>query len=173
MLISLWIYDELSFNKYHENYNRIVQVMENSNMADGIATQSVLPVPLSAVLKNKYGSDLKYTASVVTTEQGIAFNNNAFWKTGCYAEPDFINIITVQMLEGTKAALQNPGSILLNASTAKAIFGNSEPLNKIITLNGNAAFKVAGIYKDMPQNTQFADLNFIAPVASLYKKAAI
>ena len=172
LLISLWIYDELSFNKYHENYSSIVEVMANSNMADGVATQSVLPVPLSAVLKNKYGSDIKYAASVVTTEQGIAFNDNAFWKTGCYAEPDFTSIITLQMLEGTKAALQNSGSVLLNASTAKAIFGNSEPMNKIITLNGGTAFKVAGVYKDMPQNTRFADVNFIAPVASLYKNSS-
>ncbi len=75
------------------------------------------------------------------------------------------------MLEGTKAALQNPGSVLLNASTAKAIFGNKEPLNKLVVLNGSSTFKVAGVYKDMPQNTQFNDMNFIAPVTSLFTKS--
>ncbi|HEY2727299.1 MAG TPA: ABC transporter permease, partial [Parafilimonas sp.] len=172
LLISLWIYDELSFDKNHENYKRIVQVMANSNVSDGIATQSVLPVPLSAELKNKYGSDFKYVASALPSQQSIAYGDNAFLQTGYYAEPDFTNIITLQMLEGTTAALQNPGSVLLNASTAKAIFGNKEPLNKLIVLNGSSTFKVAGVYKDMPQNTEFNDMNFIAPVASLFTKSS-
>src|SRR5882724_3289357 len=102
LLISLWIYDELSFESYHKNHGRIAEVMLNSSVGDGTATQSILPMPLSAELRNKYGSDFKYVASTASGEQSIAYGDKVFTKNGCYAEPDFVNIITLQMLEGTK-----------------------------------------------------------------------
>jgi ABC-type antimicrobial peptide transport system permease subunit len=166
MLIGFWIYDELSFEKYHKNYSNIVQVLEHANVSDGIVTESSLPLPVSTELRNKYGSDFKSIASTLTFEQTIAYNDNAFSKMGCYAESQFTDIITLDMLKGTR--FKSPDAILLSESLSKAMFGEADPVNKIIKLNSSYTLQVAGIYKDMPKNTQFSDINFIAPVSLLF-----
>ena len=60
MLIGLWIWDELSFNKYHKNYDRIARVMQNQLFNGEVATQFSNPAVLSQQIRSKYGSDFKY-----------------------------------------------------------------------------------------------------------------
>jgi putative ABC transport system permease protein len=169
MLIGLWIYDELSFEKYHKNYDRIGQVLEHSNIGDGLTTSYSLPMPLSAVLRNKYGNDFEHAAATFTREQDLVFEEKALTKTGCYTEPGLTSILSLQMVRGTPDALQNPDAILINESLAKSLFGDIDPINKVITLNDVYSLQVAGIYKDLPRNTRFYDLNFIAPIRILFQ----
>jgi ABC-type antimicrobial peptide transport system permease subunit len=168
MLIGLWIYDELSFEKYHKQYNQIVQVLDNSNIGNGLSTGYTLPLPVSAELRNNNGGEFKQVASTLTVAQNIVYGDKAFSKTGCYAEPGITDILTFDMLEGTPASLQKPGAILLNESTAKAVFGTADPINKIIKLNNSYTLLVTGVYKDLPENTQFNGWNFVAPVGLLF-----
>lgn len=60
MLIGFWIYDELTYNTYHKNYDRIAQVMQHQTFNGRKGTEMSIPIPLGAELKNKYGDDFKY-----------------------------------------------------------------------------------------------------------------
>lgn len=60
ILIGLWIYDELRFNKYHKNYDQIAQVMQHQNFNGEIHTDKAIPYPLGTALRNNYGNDFKY-----------------------------------------------------------------------------------------------------------------
>ncbi len=51
MLIGLWIWDELSFDKYHENYSQVAQVMESDDVNGTIHTGAAIPLPLDAELR--------------------------------------------------------------------------------------------------------------------------
>src|SRR3954469_21623602 len=62
MLIGLWIWDELSFDKYHDNYNSIAQVLESDNVNGDVHTGSAIPLPLEAELRKSFGSDFKHIA---------------------------------------------------------------------------------------------------------------
>ena len=64
MLIGLWIYDELSFDKYHKNYNRIAQVIQNVTNNGEVQTWLQVPYPLAAELRKSYGSDFKACGNV-------------------------------------------------------------------------------------------------------------
>src|SRR6476646_5911360 len=66
------------------------------------------------------------------------------------------------MLSGTRQGLNDPASIFLSESAAKAWFGNEDPLNKIIKIDDRPVVKVTGVYKDFPKNSTFADLKFIS-----------
>src|SRR6266498_5720299 len=59
MLIGLWIYDEVSFNKNFDNYSRIAQVMQNTGFNGSITTNQVLPYAMGDELRRNYGSDFK------------------------------------------------------------------------------------------------------------------
>jgi ABC-type antimicrobial peptide transport system permease subunit/AraC-like DNA-binding protein len=169
MLIGLWIWDEISYDKSNMNYNRIVQVLANVNAGGGVFTQSSLPLPLSQELRDQYGNDFKQVTSTVTFEQNISYNNHSFSRTGCYSEPAITNIITLNMIRGSKISFKTPGTVLINESMARAIFGQTDPINKTIKLNDAYLVQVAGVYQDLPQNTQFSNMSFIAPINLLYQ----
>src|SRR5580704_15241429 len=68
MLIGLWIWDELSFDKYHQNYDRVAIVMQQETFNGDINTSATIPLPLDAELRKSYGSDFKHIAIASWTE---------------------------------------------------------------------------------------------------------
>lgn len=168
MLIGLWIWDEISFNKFNTNYDRIVQVVANKNVGGGIATQVSQPFPLSAELRGQYGGDFKAVSAAVIYEQNINYHNHAFSRIGCFAEPAVTGIFTLNMVKGSKTAFKMPGTILINESLARAVFGEADPIGKMIKISDANLVQVGGVYQDLPQNTQLGNVAFIAPIRLLF-----
>ncbi|GAB4014176.1 ABC transporter permease [Spirosoma migulaei] len=170
MLIGLWVYDELSFNSYHQNHDRIAQVLENETLENGVQTFSSLPMPLSQELRTKYPNDFKYVvASTAGFEQIIAYQNKKFTKTGNYAEAEFPDLMTLKMIKGTRSGLKDPNSVLLSESVAKALFGDADPLQKAVKIGNKYTVQVTGVYEDLPHNSAFTDVTFVAPIDLLFE----
>ena len=164
MLIGLWIYDEISFDRYHKNYNRIAQVIQNVTNNGEVQTWFQEPYPLAAELRKNYGSDFK--SVVMSTGVGgniLALGDKKLNKQGAFMETAGPELFTLKMLKGKRDALKDPSSILISASTAKAFFGNDDPMFKILKLNNQDNLKVAGVYEDLPKNSTLADMAFIGP----------
>lgn len=164
MLIGLWVYDELSYDKYHENYDRIAQVMQHANFNGEIGTQTANPALMGPEIRAKHGSDFKYV--VQASWQGghlLSIGNKNFSKESIFFEPDAPDMLTLKMLKGSRKGLQDPYSIMLSASTAKSLFGNEDPMNKAIKLDRTLTVKVTGVYEDLPGNTSFNKLEVIMP----------
>jgi ABC-type antimicrobial peptide transport system permease subunit len=164
MLIALWIYDELNFNKFHTNYDRIAQVMQHQTFNGNKGTERSIPFPLAAEMKSKYGSHFKYL--VMATWQGkniLSAGEKKVSIEGNYMDIDAARMLSLHMLKGNYDGLKDPHSILLSASTAKAIFGDEEAMEKLMKINNKLDVKVTGVYEDLPGNTQFRSLHFIAP----------
>jgi putative ABC transport system permease protein len=169
MLIGLWIWDELSFDKNHKNHDSIAQVVQNVTNNGEVQTWNSVPYPLAAELRKNYGSDFKYV--VMTAGMGnhlLALDNKKITRNGMYMEPQGPDMLTLDMLKGNKNALTDPSSILISASTAKAYFGDADPMNKTLKIDNQLSAKVAGVYQDMPQNSTFANLDFIGPWDMFY-----
>ena len=119
MLISLWIYDELSFNKYHKNYDSIGQVMIH-NGKDLTGTYSYLPAPLAKELRSSFSNDFKQVVlSTGTEDHIIASGDKKFTQTGSFMEPGAPDMLTLNMLKGTRSGLTGANTILLTATLAK------------------------------------------------------
>jgi putative ABC transport system permease protein len=163
ILIGIWMWDEVSFNKYHQNYDRIVQVMQHVTNNGEVQTWPNTPLPLAEELRKSYGSDFKY----VTVSQGaysiLSYDEKKFSKKGAYFEPQITEMLTLKMLKGTRNGLKNPNSILLSESVAKTFFGEADPLDKIMKIDNQTDVKVTGVYEDLPANSDFHDVTFIAP----------
>jgi len=164
IIIGLWVWDELSFDKYHQNYERIAQVIKNQTTNDVIQTQKGLPIPLGDELKLNYGRHFKYLVmSSHKASHLLATGDRKFSKTGNFMEPSAPEMLTLKMLKGTRAGLKEPGSILLSNSLCQSLFGDSDPIGKLITLDAKISVKVTGVYEDLPYNSTFNDVAFIAP----------
>jgi len=164
MMIGLWVYDELTFDKYHKNYDRIAQVMQHANFNGKIETQTANPALMGPELRNKFGSDFKYVVqSSWTGSHLLTVGNKHITKVGNFFEPDAPEMLTLKMLKGTRAGLKDPYSIMLSASAAESIFGKDDPINKTIKFDRKFDVKVTGVYEDLPDNTSFKQIKIMIP----------
>lgn len=164
MLIGLWVYDELSFDKYHKNYDRIAQVMQHANFNGKVETQVANPAVMGPELRSKYGSDFKYVVqSSWTGGHLLTVGDKHITKVGNFFEPDAPEMLSLHMLKGTRTGLKDPYSIMLSASAAESIFGAADPMNKVIKLDRTLDVKVTGVYEDLPENTSFRQLKIMMP----------
>ncbi|MEO6977955.1 MAG: ABC transporter permease, partial [Mucilaginibacter sp.] len=169
MLIGLWIWDELSFDKFTKNYDNIAQVVQNVTNNGEVQTWRSVPYPLAAELRKTYGSNFRHV--VMTANMGghiIALDNKKLSRGGGFMETDGPEMFTLDMLRGSRSALKDPKSILISASTAKAFFGDASPMEKTLKIDNQIIAKVAGVYANLPQNSTFADLTFIGSWEMFY-----
>ncbi|QNL51873.1 ABC transporter permease [Olivibacter sp. SDN3] len=164
MLIGLWVYDELTFNTYHKNYDHIAQVMQHANFNGKVTTQNANPALMGPELRTKYGSDFKYVVQASWYYSPLlTVGDKHITQGGIYFEQDAPEMLTLQMLKGTRAGLHSPHSIMLAASAAEALFGKEDPMGKTITLDRSQEVKVTGVYEDLPNNTTFSNVKVILP----------
>jgi len=164
MLIGLWIWDEVSYDKSFPNHDRIAQVMQNQWLNNHTETWNSQGFPLGDELRKYYGSDFKHVIMAGWTyEHLLSYGDKNIKKGGNYMEPGVTDMLSLKMLKGDRDGLKDPASILLSRSTAKAVFGDEDPMGKTITLDHKILVKVTGVYEDLPVNSSFADLTFISP----------
>lgn len=162
MLIGFWILDEVSFDKYHSNYHSIAQLIQNDINNGEVKTSFRVPYPLAAELRKNYGSDFKSVVmSSMPKDYILALNDKKLYQQGAFMEAGASKLFTLNMLEGNGDAIKDPSSIIISASTAKAFFGNDNPMNKVLQMDNMDNLKVAGVYADLPENTTLAGLAFI------------
>jgi putative ABC transport system permease protein len=164
MLIGLWMLDELSFNKCHDNYLKLGRVMTTYYNEKEPRTGNAVVIPLGEELRTKYSSDFKKVA-LCSWNFGhiVALGDKKLSQEGMWVESVFPEMLSLKMLKGNQKGLKDPSAILLTESLAKAIFGDKDPLNKIVKLDNSMDFKVAGVYQDLPRNAEFYDAKFFIP----------
>jgi putative ABC transport system permease protein len=164
MLIGLWIWDELSFDKYHQNYDRIAQVMQQRTNNGTINTGVAVPLTLDAALRKNYGSDFKHIVLASWTNHHIlaAGDKKISW-LGDFMGAEGPEMFSLNMLTGSRNGLRDPSSILISKSVATALFAGADPMGQLIKFDNKASLKVAGVYEDLPHNATLRDVAFIAP----------
>ncbi|MET6998899.1 ABC transporter permease [Chitinophaga defluvii] len=174
MLIGLWVVDELLFDKQFKNYERIAQVWQHSSDNGTINTRGNEPFPLAEELRRKYGSDFKHVALSTWNDMHLlGIGDKNIGQQGIYCEPDLTKILSLDMVAGTADGLKDVHAILLSASLAKACFGDANPINKTLKMDNAQDVMVVGVYKDLPYNSSFAEVSFMAPWALYYQMAGL
>jgi putative ABC transport system permease protein len=166
MFISLWIYDELQFNKYHKNYDRIARVMRNLSVNGETISTPILPNALGDELRTKYGNRFKHVVmAALHGDHILSIGDKKLSMRGGFIETAGPDMFTLNMLQGSRSGLHDPHSILISQSAARALFGNENPMGKLLKINNSDRMdvKVTGVYEDLPYNTDFHDTKFYAP----------
>ncbi|HWB27745.1 MAG TPA: ABC transporter permease [Chitinophagaceae bacterium] len=168
MLIGLWIWNETSFDRYFKNYDRIAQVMQNETYNGKISTGKGVDMPLAAELRRTYGENFKYVvASSWSMNSLVSAGEKKLSTQGNYMETGAPAMLGLKMVAGSYGAFGTHATVLLSQSTAKALFGNEDPIGKVVKIDVDYNEKVVGVYQDLPKNTSFSDVAFIAPFLDL------
>jgi putative ABC transport system permease protein len=165
ILIGLWIHFEESYEDFNVNKDHIAIVGRHLMLNNDKGTAFNTMLPLAAELKNNYPEIKHLTRLGGGSKHSLTVGNNKFSKTGLWIDPDFLQMFTFTVLKGNAAAaLNDPNSIVLTESVAKAMFGDENPIGKQIRLDDQYTVQVSAILKDLPKNTEI-NFDFVAPYA--------
>ena len=162
MLIGLWMLDELTFDHYHANHKTLAQVMLTQTFNNQTGTQQAIAIPLGGELATKYTSDFKHVSLTSWNFPMIlGAGERKISDQGMWVQPAFAGMLGLHMTEGNINGLNDPSSILINQSMAKALFGDSDPMSKTIKVNNKIDLKVAGVFEDLPKNSTFSETHML------------
>lgn len=170
MLIGLWMYDELSFDKHQSNHNEVALVLQNVTVGGKVETHFNQSYQLGDELRNNFGNHFKKVSMAYFSSSIFSFREKTFTIEGGFMETHGPEILELKMRYGTRTALEDPSSTLLSASTAEKFFGNENPVGKILKLDNNTDLKVMGVYEDLPDQSSFNDLHFISSLEILVNR---
>src|ERR1700710_893393 len=131
ILISLWIYNETSYNHQYKNHNRIAAVMQNQDFNGQTDTWSGQAWELGPELRTSYGNYFKHV--VMSGGQGdhlLSFGDKKIKTSGNWMGSEVLDMLSAKMLTGSYAALNDPSSVVISATTARSIFGGTDPMGK-------------------------------------------
>src|SRR5450432_1525219 len=168
ILIGLWVYDEISFDKNFSNYDHIAKVIQNVTNNGEVQTWNRVPYPLAEELRKNYGSDFrKVVLEASPGDHLVIHGEKKFTKEGGFFEKGAPDMFSLKMLRGNRS-LEDPSSVLISESAAKTYFGNDDPINQVLKIDNQFTLKVSGVYQDFPRNSSFANLSFMSTWDQIY-----
>lgn len=164
VLLLLWIWNEVSSDRFHKNGDRIYAVMTRSVINGRIECWGATPMVLGPVLQSTYPQQIE---QVVRTNWVGAFiltsGDQHIQSYGYLTDPGFLTMFSFPLIQGdAMTALSSPHSIVLTAHTAKRLFGTANALGQELRIDSNAIFKVTGVLADLPSNTQL-QFDYLVP----------
>ena len=156
ILILLWIQNELSYDRFHANTGRLYEVFGNNIVGGEIRTGTATPEIMAPVLKKDI-PELEEVSRISWGENYLlTVGDKSLQAKGNQVDPGFPAMFSFPLIKGNiKTVLTDPYSIVLTQQLAKKIFGNEDPVGKVIKVENDENYKVSGILKDLPNNTQF------------------
>lgn len=155
-MIVLYIVDELSYDKYHQNRDRIARVVQHVSWAENELHLANTSAPFAPAIKTAF-PEVQEATRILPEGNGIISYKDKVLKVGdiFFADPNVFQVFTFPFLHGDSAtALAAPGSIVINETLAKKLFGDAgKALNQTIHFENNFPNTITGVIKDVPGNS--------------------
>ena len=157
LLITIWVLDELSYDKFHEKAASLYRVEENQDYSGRQFHVYQTPYPLAPALKEeipeiKEATRYVYAGGLLMRQGEKAFFEDYIWAV----DPSFLHMFTFPLIRGDKnTALDSPYSLIITQDIAEKYFGQEDPLGKVISVNNQYDFTVTGVMNTVPHNSYF------------------
>ena len=156
LLIMLWVFDQLSYDRFHPKVDRLYQVWVNATFDGKINSWNSLPLPTYEALKTEHANIKNTTGADWGGDHLLTVGDKRITKHGYYVGEEFLTMFEFPLLKGNaKQVLSEPGSIVLTEAAAKALFGDQDPINQLVKLDNRDELKVTGVLKNVPKNSSF------------------
>jgi len=168
--IFFWATDETSYDRFHENTDRIFVVHAYLEGGEKKVDFGGCPPAVAPALVNEYPeveSACRYMPGAYF-EHLVAFGDQKNMLKTSYADASLFDIFTLPFVYGSKGNPDDPNQIVLTQTTASRYFGNANPVGKIVRFNNTTDLTVAGVIKDLPHNT-FLSFDAVVPIENIAK----
>ncbi|MBX2955099.1 MAG: ABC transporter permease [Cyclobacteriaceae bacterium] len=170
LAISLYILDELSFDRHHAHKDRIYRAVIQADFDGQTNKWGGAPNLLGPTAMQEIPEVEKASRYFHHNFGDIAFLSNGvedFSETQLFfADPELFKIFTFQFIKGNpESALTRPGTVVLSERAAQKYFAESDPIGKTLTIDNTQSLEVTGVYQDFPSNS-FLQANLIASFSS-------
>lgn len=166
ILILLWVQDELSFDRFHKNTDRIYRIATDEFIGGVSTKHPATPLNIFEALDNDFPEIEKYVR-LFKRWRGITveYNNRKFYAEYYFnVDPSFFDVFTVPVIHGDpKTALSQPGTCVLSKSSAVKYFGETNAVGKTLNIEGTVDWTVAAVAEDLPQNSHF-HFDILSPI---------
>jgi putative ABC transport system permease protein len=163
ILIGLWVFDELSFNKSFKNYDRVANVYHSLTFGADTFTESGVPPLMANELKTNFAEFDEVSLTSYQADHIIGYEETKFSKPGLFVEPPFVEMFSLRMLQGATSALKDVHSILLSKTLADVMVGDN-PIGKIVKFDNRDDLIVTGVFEDFPSNSEFSEIQMLMPM---------
>lgn len=165
LLIALFVKDELSYDRYNENYNEIYRVIHSYRPNVDITKTPALPSEYQVWGNAPVGPDLAADFPEVLKVTQFSGRGEFLFQNGekrfkeknvFFVDSTVFDVFSWKLLKGNPdKALAAPLSVVLTESTAKRYFGEADPIGQTLTIDNNGEFMVTGVMEDVPSNSHF------------------
>ena len=165
ILILMWVDDELSYDQFHANADRVYRVNKEYQIGAEIGYNPSTPFPLAKAAK-EYTADVEEAAKFCNMSSLFIFADKIFREYRvCYTEPSFFNIFSFSFKSGgAGTALSDPNSVVISERMAEKYFGDNDPIGKNFLVNNRGEFSVSGVIENPPDNSEF-NFDFFLPIS--------
>src|SRR5215467_10229697 len=148
ILILLWVQNEISFDQFHKNKDRIYEAWNRGQMDDKIQCWNSTPQILGVTMKKDY-PEVEMLARTVKTWKVTSVGDRKFSSESMIIDPDFLKIFSFHFIQGNAStALDNPNSVVITQKMAKKMFGDEGPMNKMLKVD-TFNYIVSGVMEDL------------------------
>jgi ABC-type antimicrobial peptide transport system permease subunit len=163
IFIFLWVRNELTYDKSHDNYKTIYKVLANRDFKNSIFTDPNMVFPLAKALESGYPQIKNAVMTSHLEQHQFNVGDTRLKKQGYYVGGKYFDMFSWKFIKGNAStAITDPTSIVITESTAKALFGDADPINKVIKIDNSGVHKVTAVLADQPNNTT-QQFDFIIP----------
>jgi putative ABC transport system permease protein len=162
VLIVLFVWDELQFDRHHENADQIYRVVQTTESDDERESAAVTPFPLKDRLLNEFSGTVKdgvrfFNLSSEHVSIGNPDTNEKIRQSSFYfTDPSLFNIFDVNLTRGNpETSLSEPNTVIITERIANLYFGSDDPVGKTLTLEGRILLTITGIMEDWGHNSHF------------------
>lgn len=170
ILIFLWVHNEITYENFHSNKERIYELWNRGEWSGKLMCWNTTPKVAHTYLQKDL-PELEKTARVNWNSTNLfAFGEKRMNANGSIVDPEFLEIFSFPMIRGNaKEAMKEPNSIIISEKFAKKMFGDQDPMGKILKRDNLDNFVVTGIIADPPVNSRFT-FQYLIPWSYMISK---
>lgn len=169
LLIGLFVFSELSYDRYHEKADRIVRVVFRGTMNGEKMREANVMALVAQVLRNDYPEVLDATRLRTGGVPRITYGDRTFKEEAfAFVDSNFFQVFTLPLLKGdARTALVQPNTVVISEKVARKYFGDADPIGKVLTIkDSQASYTVTGVFEKIPANSHF-HMDLFASMASV------
>ena len=157
ILITMWVVDELSFDRYHENADRIYRIGHELTLGGTSRSAPLVSLPMAPAIVSEYPEVIDAVRLSKVSRTSVRYGDKDFYEEGIlFADSSIFSIFSFPLVAGDPGnALTASYTAVLTETTARKYFGDEDPLGKILIYNGDTYYTVTGVVKDVPNNSHF------------------